>query len=253
MAMAPPRLFYALDTDDLDMALALAGSLAGIVDGIKLGLEFFSAHGPMGVRAVQALGNRLPGGLPIFLDMKYHDIPNTVAGAVRAAAMLGVDILTVHAAGGDSMLHAAVDAAAEGAAAAGLLPPAVVAISVLTSLGEEDLSRIGMHGSIPDQVRRLAQLAMTAGLAGVVSSAREAAMLRSTLGPDALLVVPGLRPHWAAANDQKRVVTPSEAVRLGADVLVIGRPIATADDPAAAARRIKAEIALHSAARMPSP
>lgn len=250
MVMTSPRLFCALDTDDLDTALALARALTGIVDGVKLGLEFFSAHGPAGVRAVQALGNPARGGLPIFLDMKYHDIPNTVAGAVRAAAMLGVDIITVHAVGGEAMLRAAGDAAAEGAAAAGLLPPSLVAISVLTSLGEDDLGRIGMQGPIPDQVARLAQLAMASGLAGVVSSAREAAMLRRTLGPNALLVVPGLRPHWAAVNDQKRVVTPGEAVRLGADLLVIGRPITAAEDPAEAARRIKAEIAPHSAARM---
>ncbi len=237
MASRPdPRLFCALDTVDLALARHLARQLGGIVQGVKLGLEFFTANGPAGVRAIQEQG------LPVFLDLKFHDIPNTVAGGMQAAAALGVAIITVHGSGGSAMLRAAIEAARSGAAGAGVAPPKVVAITVLTSLGEDDLGAVGQQGPLPDQAQRLADLSLASGLDGIVCSAREAALLRKRLGPDALLVVPGLRPSWADAQDQKRVVTPGDAVRLGADVLVVGRPITTARDPADAARRIVAEM-----------
>jgi orotidine-5'-phosphate decarboxylase len=231
-----PRLYCALDTVDLARARHLARALAGIVDGVKLGLEFFTANGPAGVRALQEQG------LPVFLDLKFHDIPNTVAGGMQAAASLGVAIITVHAAGGAAMLRAAIDAARSGAAGNAVAPPKVVGITVLTSLAEDDLAAVGQRGPLPEQAERLADLSLQSGLDGVVCSAREAALLRKRLGPSALLVVPGLRPAWADAQDQKRVVTPGDAVRLGADVLVVGRPITTARDPADAARRIVAEM-----------
>jgi orotidine-5'-phosphate decarboxylase len=231
-----PRLYCALDTVDLARARHLARQLAGIADGVKLGLEFFVANGPAGVRAIQQ------ENLPIFLDLKLHDIPNTVAGGMQAAASLGVALITVHASGGGAMLRAAMDAARAGAASQQVAPPRVVGITVLTSLAEDDLTAIGQRGPLPEQAERLADLSLQSGLDGVVCSAREAALLRRRLGPDALLVVPGLRPVWAEAQDQKRVVTPGDAVRLGADVLVVGRPITTARDPADAAKRIVAEM-----------
>jgi orotidine-5'-phosphate decarboxylase len=236
MAAPSARLFCALDTVDLALARHLARQLGGLVDGVKLGLEFFTANGPAGVRAIQEQG------LPIFLDMKFHDIPNTVAGGMTAAAALGVAIVTIHASGGGAMLAAAMAAARKSAATAGVAPPKVVGITVLTSLGEDDLAAVGQQGPLPAQAERLADLSLASGLDGVVCSAREAALLRKRLGPSALLVVPGLRPVWADAQDQKRVVTPGDAVRLGADVLVVGRPITTARDPADAAKRIVAEM-----------
>ena len=230
------QLYCALDTVDLAQARLWAGQIAGHVDGVKLGLEFFLAHGPAGVRAIQAIG------LPIFLDLKLHDIPNTVAGAVRAVAGLGVAVMTVHASGGAAMMRAAVEAAETTAKAAGVPVPKVVGVTVLTSLADDDLQQTGQSGPLPDQVVRLAQLAVQNGLAGVVSSAKEAALLRSKLGAAPLLVVPGIRPTWAEAGDQKRIVTPGEAVRLGGSLLVVGRPITEARDPDDAARRVRADM-----------
>ncbi len=246
-----PRLFCALDTTDLTQARHWAHQLTGTVDGLKVGLEFFCAHGPAGVRAIREIG------LPVFLDLKLHDIPNTVAGAMRAAAGLGASLITVHASGGEAMLRAAVDAAADGAARAGLPLPSVIGITVMTSLADSDLEAVGQRGPASDQVERLARLSQACGLAGVVSSAREVAMLRHRLSPTSTasalqLVVPGIRPTWAEAQDQKRIVTPTEAVRLGADLLVIGRPITAAADPAAAARRVRDEIEAAVAAAAPS-
>src|SRR5215470_6242593 len=231
------QLLLALDTTDAVLATAQAQATRGLVGGIKLGLEFFAANGPAGVRQVSAAGDRL------FLDLKLHDIPNTVAGAVRAAAVLGPELLTVHAAGGASMLRAAVDAAGEAAAKAGRTRPRIVAVTVLTSLAEGDLETIGQRGPVSDQARRLAALAQASGADGVVCSPHEIAALRAACGSGFLLVVPGIRPAWAAAGDQKRVMTPAEAARLGADCLVIGRPITAAADAADAARRVAAEIA----------
>lgn len=214
----------------------MAARLKPHVGGVKLGLEFFSAHGPEGVRAFKDLG------LPIFLDLKFHDIPNTVAGAVRAAAALGVDILNVHAAGGEAMLKAAREAAH------GVHPKTkVIAVTVLTSLSDADLDAVGQRGPAQDQVLRLATLTRDCGLAGVVCSAHEIALLRRSMGPDFLLVVPGIRPKGAAVGDQQRVMGPKEALDLGASILVIGRPITGAPDPAQAAREITQSLALSEA------
>ncbi|MBN9545910.1 MAG: orotidine-5'-phosphate decarboxylase [Alphaproteobacteria bacterium] len=225
--MSSNPVFVAIDTTDLEYARALAARLKPHVGGIKLGLEFFSAHGPAGVRAFAEIG------LPIFLDLKFHDIPNTVAGAVRAAAGLGVDILNVHAAGGPAMLKAAVEAAR------GVNPDVkVIAVTVLTSLADADLEAVGQQGPAADQVMRLATLTRDNGLHGVVCSAHEIARLRAALGPDFLLVVPGIRPKGADLGDQQRVMGPKEALDAGASILVIGRPITAAPNPVEAARAI---------------
>ncbi len=226
------RIFVALDTTDAEAAAKLAERLAGRVGGVKLGKEFFTACGPDGVRKVSA------AGLPLFLDFKFHDIPNTVAGAMRAALGLAPFMINVHAAGGAEMMRAAAAAAAE----AGDKRPLVLGVTVLTSLADDDLDATGVMGPTPDQVVRLAHLAQASGLDGVVCSAREIVALRGACGADFKLVVPGIRPEWAAADDQKRIVTPKDAIDLGADYLVIGRPITGADDPLAAAARIAEEI-----------
>jgi orotidine-5'-phosphate decarboxylase len=226
------RIFVALDTTSVAEAASLAERLSGYVGGIKLGKEFFTANGPRGVARVAA------GGMPLFLDLKFHDIPNTVAGAVRAALPLKPFLLNVHAGGGHAMMKAAVAAAA----GAGSDRPLMLAVTVLTSMGQEDLAAVGVPGSVRDQVVRLATLARDAGMDGVVCSAKEIEPLRAALGGDFKLVVPGIRPTWSETGDQKRIVTPAEAVRLGADFLVIGRPITAAADPVAAARRIAEEL-----------
>jgi orotidine-5'-phosphate decarboxylase len=230
------QIFLAIDTTEVAIASAQAAATRGVVGGIKLGLEFFTANGPAGVRIVTS------AGLPLFLDLKLHDIPNTVAGAVRAVTPLRPTLLTVHAGGGGAMLRAALDAAGEAAAKAGIARPRIVGVTVLTSLAEADMGAVGQRGPIADQARRLAALAKSCGLDGVVCSPHEIAGLRAECGVGFLLVVPGIRPVWAAAGDQKRVMTPAEAAGLGADYLVIGRPITAADDPAAAAARIAAEV-----------
>jgi orotidine-5'-phosphate decarboxylase len=178
----------------------------------------------------------------VFLDLKYHDIPNTVAGAVRSVAPLEPLILNVHASGGKEMMRAARDATAESADKLNLRRPKVIAVTVLTSLDDVDLRRVGQAIPAGDQVLRLAELARESDLDGVVCSPREIAPLRARLGNDFLLVTPGIRPDWATASDQKRVMTPAEAARAGADYLVIGRPITADQDPAGAAGRIAAEI-----------
>ena len=226
------RIFVALDTSDLDKALALAEGLRGLVGGVKLGQEFFTAQGPAGVDAVKALG------LPVFLDLKFHDIPATVSRAVGAALALKLFMLNVHASGGEAMMWAAADAAG----LAGDERPLVVAVTVLTSLWSGDLVATGIAANIEDQVLRLAALAENCDLDGVVCSPREVAALRRERGLDFKLVVPGIRPTWAAMDDQKRVETPADTVAAGADYLVIGLPITESQDPANAARRIADEI-----------
>lgn len=227
------RILLALDTPDIATAVAQVRAVGAAIDGVKLGLEFFIANGPAGVGRVQQEGRAL------FLDLKLHDIPNTVAGAVRSALPLKPLLLTVHAGGGPAMLRAACDAAA----AAREARPLVIAVSVMTSLDDDDLVAVGQVPPVGDQVRRLAALAQAQGCDGLVCSAHEIARLRQDCGPAFKLVVPGLRPASGDVADQKRVMTPGEAARLGADFLVIGRPITAASDPAAAARAIRREIA----------
>jgi len=236
MRKARGGILVALDTTDLEQARAWARATAGSVAGLKLGLEFFTAQGPAGVRRVAE------AGAPIFLDLKFHDIPNTVAGAIRGVAPLAPAIVNVHAAGGAAMLRAAADAAGDAAAKLGVPPPKVIAVTVLTSLADDDLVAVGQPGGAAEQVRRLAALSRECGLDGVVCSPHEIAPLRRDLGGDFLLVTPGVRPVWAASGDQKRVMTPAEAAAAGADYLVVGRPITGAADPAEAARRIAQEI-----------
>lgn len=218
-------IFCAIDTADHADALALRHALSGAVGGLKLGLEFFAANGPLGVATLAGHD----AAARTFLDLKLHDIPNTVAKAVHALRACPYDILTVHAAGGADMMRAAKAAAHAGAR--------IVGVTVLTSMDEADLAATGVAGAPADQVRRLAGLAREAGLDGIVCSPREVAAMRGAW-PEGFLVVPGIRPEGAARDDQKRVMTPREALAAGADVLVIGRPITEAVDPAAAARAI---------------
>jgi orotidine-5'-phosphate decarboxylase len=230
--MSGPRLIVALDYPDAESALALAARLDPRLCRVKVGKELYTAAGPA---LVARLRER---GFEVFLDLKYHDIPHTVAGACRAAAQLGVWMLDVHALGGRAMMEAARDALS------GLdAPPRLVAVTLLTSLGAADLAEVGLAGDPRTAVARLAQLAQACGMDGVVCSAQEAALLRHECGADFLLVAPGIRPEWQAAGDQKRVATPRAALAAGVDYLVIGRPITRAPDPLAALHAVQAEIA----------
>ena len=220
-------VYLALDLPQLDAARALAEKVKAHVGGLKLGLEFFCAHGHHGVHEIAHVG------LPIFLDLKLHDIPNTVAGAMQAIHVLEPAIVTVHASGGRSMMEDAKAAAATGTR--------VVAVTMLTSLDERDLMRTGVEGNAHDQVMRLAELAQTAGLDGIVCSGKEVGKVRKQW-KDGFFVVPGLRLAGGSAADQKRVVTPRQARDDGASVLVVGRPISRAEDPVAAARAIEATL-----------
>ena len=221
------RIYVALDTTDLAAAKALAGRVRHHVGGVKLGLEFFCAHGQAGVREVASLG------LPIFLDLKLHDIPNTVAKAVRALAPLDPAILTVHASGGRAMMEDAKASAPPGTK--------VVGVTMLTSLDASDLAMTGIEGSAHDQVVRLAELACDSGLDGIVCSGEEVAAAKK-VWPKGFFVVPGVRLAEDAIGDQKRVVTPRAAIDAGASILVVGRPITRADDPDQAARAIGATL-----------
>ena len=225
--MSHNPVYLALDLPRLDAAEALARKVAGHVGGLKLGLEFFCAHGHHGVHEIARIG------LPIFLDLKLHDIPNTVAAAMQSIHVLEPAIVTVHAAGGRAMMEDAKAAAGEHCK--------VVAVTVLTSLDERDLARTGVSGSAHNQALRLAELAQAAGLDGIVCSGHEVADIHHQW-KNGFFVVPGLRPWNGNNGDQKRTVTPREARDAGASVLVIGRPISRADDPLAAARAIEATL-----------
>ena len=217
------RIFVAIDTPGLQRATELAQALRGSIGGVKLGLEFFCANGPEGVARIAEIG------IPLFLDLKLHDIPNTVAGAVRSLTPLQPAIVTVHAAGGRAMLEAAKAAAGQNTK--------VVAVTVLTSLDQSDLRSIGVDNGPHDQVQRLATLARDSGLDGIVCSGAEVKAVRSAW-TDGFFVVPGVRPEGSGVGDQKRVVTPRAAMADGASILVVGRPITEAADPAEAAREI---------------
>jgi orotidine-5'-phosphate decarboxylase len=225
------RLIVALDLSSAAAAKKIVAAVGDSAFTYKVGMQLYTAEGPPVVRDLVASGRR------VFLDLKYHDIPTTVASAVREAAKLGVSMLTVHAGGGGRMLRAAVAAAQE-------INPALMmlAVTVLTSLDDSDLDKVGVRGRVVDQVLRLAALALADGCHGVVTSAREAAALRSELGDDFAIVTPGVRPAGTLSDDQVRVVTPAEAIAAGASHIVVGRPITEALDPAAEVRAILQQI-----------
>jgi len=228
---ARDRLIVALDVPGAAQARQLVQSLGETVNTYKIGKQLFTAEGPHLVRELVSSGRR------VFLDLKFHDIPNTVAEAVRSAADLGVAMLTVHASGGRKMLEAAAEAAAQSAS-----KPLVLAVTVLTSLSDSDLQEIGVAGNVLTQVLRLGALARSAGCGGLVASAHEASELRRELGDGFAIVTPGVRPAGADVGDQARVLTPRDAIAAGATYLVVGRPIVKAADPAKAAEAIIAEI-----------
>ena len=225
------KLIVALDVSTAAAAQQIVAAVGDSALTYKVGMQLYTAEGPQLVRDLVASGRR------VFLDLKYHDIPNTVAAAVREAAKLGVSMLTVHAAGGRKMLRAAVDAAR--ATNPALI---VLAVTVLTSLDESDLGEIGVQGTVLDEVLRLSSLSVANGCQGIVASAREASTLRTKLGKDFAIVTPGVRPAGAGHADQARVLTPAEAIAAGASYIVVGRPITEAADPAAEARAILSQI-----------
>jgi orotidine-5'-phosphate decarboxylase len=224
-------LILVLDETSPRVVEPLLRTLAGEVRWVKIGLQMYTACGPDCVREIAGLGFK------VFLDLKLHDIPNTVAGAVRSATRAGASLLTIHASGGAAMMHAA----AEAACAPG--SPRLLAVTVLTSMGANELASIGITASPAEQVLRLAKLAQASGIDGMVCSPEEVDLLRKETGPETLLVIPGIRPTGSAVEDQKRIATPAQAISHGASMLVVGRPITRAQDPAAAAQAILQEIA----------
>ena len=229
---ARKRLIVALDVPDAASAARLVGQLENTCQWFKVGLELFVAAGPAVLEPLVARGHS------VFLDLKLHDIPNTVAGAVRSAAALGVRMMTLHAAGGPAMLGAArvaLDGVAE--------PPELLAVTVLTSIDQDQMNAVGLGRSPAEQVELLARMGLEAGIRGFVCSPQEVATLRALTGPESTLVIPGIRPSGAAVGDQKRIATPAEALRQGASFLVVGRPIIQASDPAEAAEAILREMA----------
>jgi len=236
--LSKERIIAALDVDTEEEASELVRKLAGEVGAFKVGLELFNSAGPGVFRTLKSAGAER-----IFYDAKFHDIPNTVAGAIRAAVRMGVWMVNVHCFGGRQMMKAAAEAAKDEASKLGVERPKVIGVTVLTSIDTMILAEeLRVADTAVNEVVHLAQIAKSSGLDGVVASAHEADIVRRVCGPDFLIVTPGVRPAGADAGDQKRVMTPSDAVRAGADYLVIGRPITRAEDPAAAARAIAAEI-----------
>jgi orotidine-5'-phosphate decarboxylase len=229
--LARDRLIVALDVPGAAQARQIVQDLGEIVSTYKVGKQLFVAEGPQFVRELVASGRK------VFLDLKFHDIPNTVAEAVRSAAELGVSMLTVHAGGGSKMLRAAAETASQS-----LAKPLILAVTVLTSLSDSDLQEVGVSGNVVSQVLRLGALARAAGCGGLVASAQEAGELRRELGDAFAIITPGVRPSGAGVGDQARVVTPRDAIAAGASHLVVGRPITQAKDAANAAREIVAEI-----------
>jgi orotidine-5'-phosphate decarboxylase len=230
------KLIVALDLPNGNAATRLAETLEGHVGMFKVGSELFTAEGPVAVRYLVNTGHR------VFLDLKFHDIPNTVRAAAREAAELGVSLMNVHASGGRKMMEAALEGVRSASALGSEPRTKVLAVTVLTSLESQDLDELGISGTPLEAVVRLARLAQSAGLDGVVASPREISALRQTCGPGFLIVTPGIRPASAAANDQARIATPASAIAAGTDYLVVGRPITAAPDPAAAADAIVNEM-----------
>lgn len=230
------RLIVALDVGTKEKAISLVKILKGDVTIFKIGSELFTSCGPSIVDEVRKTGAK------VFLDLKFHDIPNTVARSAAAAARLGVFMLNVHASGGADMMKKAVEASRDMANRLKMAPPKVIAVTVLTSMDENNLKRAGVDDSMETQVLRLAGLAKDSGLDGVVASPSEIRSIRKNFGKDFLIVTPGVRPSWAAAGDQKRTATPKEAIDNGADFIVVGRPIIEAPDPVSAAKKILEEI-----------
>lgn len=232
------RLFVALDVPDAPSALRLAERLSPVGVGFKVGMQLFYAEGMPLIRALQA------NGQTVFVDLKLHDIPNTVAGAVASLIRQGVGFLNVHTQGGPEMMRAAVQTAQKAALETGQVPPTLLGVTLLTSLSEQDLKEfLGVADSVQEYVLHLARQAQASGLNGVVCSAQEAAAIRAACGSEFLLVTPGIRPSDALVQDQSRVITPGQAVRNGVDYLVVGRPIVQAANPLDAAQRIVDEMA----------
>ena len=229
------KIYVALDTVSLEEAQNLASLLKGKIGGVKLGKEFFTAHGPQGVKVISR------EGLPIFLDLKFHDIPNTVEAAVKASMSLNLSMLNVHVSGGLEMMRAAKRAAIEETKRLKITCPLILGVTVLTSLDNKDLEEVGVGNEPSQQVELLTKLALEAGLDGVVCSPAEVRSIRKLAGNKFVLVKPGVRPDWAVKGDQKRVTGPREAIKAGASFLVIGRPITSADDPLEALRLIEVE------------
>lgn len=230
------RIIVALDVNDREKALSLVRELPE-AEVFKIGMRLFTAEGPALLREVREMGKK------VFLDLKFHDIPNQVAGAVTMAVRHEVFMLTLHASGGSDMLQSAAEAAAEASASFGKPKPLLLAVTVLTSLKGTQLAEIGMSTDAGEQVLRLADLAHKAGSDGVVCSPREIELIRSRHGSDFMVVTPGIRPAWAATDDQKRILTPEQAVSLGANYLVIGRPVIAAPSPRQAFHKILEELA----------
>lgn len=230
------RLIVAIDVETEKKALDIVEKLKNDVRFFKIGFELFSSCGPSIVKKVKEKG------CEVFLDLKFHDIPNTVAKAAASITNLGAFMFNVHGIGGYDMMKKANDAVSAEAAKLKITKPKIIAVTVLTSIDEEGLKKIGIEGGVKKEVIRLAHIAKEAGLDGVVASPEETSLIRDAFGPDFLIVTPGIRPSWAAANDQKRITTPAEAIRRGADFIVVGRPITDAPDMTGAAKKIIEEI-----------
>jgi orotidine-5'-phosphate decarboxylase len=230
------RLIVALDVETKEKAIALIKKLKNEIRVFKVGSELFTSCGPAIVEEIQKAGSK------VFLDLKFHDIPNTAAKSALAAVRLGVFIFNVHALGGLEMMKKAAEAVRDEAKKLKIDKPKLIAVTILTSMDEYSLKKIGIDDNMENQVLKLARLAKDSGLDGVVASPSEAKLIREALGRDFLIVTPGVRPSWAATNDQKRVATPKEAIDNGADFIVVGRPITEAPDPVIAARKIIEEI-----------
>ena len=229
------QIIVAIDTINLKQALHISESVRG-VGAVKLGLEFFCANGPQGISAISATGAK------IFLDLKFHDIPNTVIGAIRAILKLKPYMITVHLSGGFNMLSESIKTVEKLCSEANISKPMILGVSVLTSIDEDDFSSLGISGTVEEQVKRLADLAIRSRLDGLVCSAKELKMIKEYVKDDLLLVTPGIRPSGGNVNDQKRIVTPSTAIKDGADFLVIGRPITDEENPKVALDKICSEI-----------